>query len=127
MTEEIQPCLVVESKRFHDEDIAIPTANRKAVPGGMWIDRQWPTIDKDFAIVGLRLIKDGHHVSRGHDFENVVEGARNPKRQAPCRWIVLRQTGFVNGNGPRLKRHILRPQVGHDVPEMGEASRRPKS
>src|SRR5262245_8988130 len=80
----VEPCLVVEPDRFHDEVVAFPAADGIAHPGWIRIRRQRAAIGEDLSIHATILVEHEDDASALRDLDW--------RRLHPCRRHSRRKT-----------------------------------
>src|SRR5580692_12636055 len=111
----VEPGLVVESRRFHDERVAIPLARGIAVPSRIRILGLRPAVGEDLAVVGEFLVKEHGLSGALNQLEGRIRQHRSDDsvRQAVLRRAIGSQVlvaAFVEQRlSPGLKRN-LRPR-----------------
>ena len=108
--ESIEPSAVLEADRLHDESIALPSADRIAVPRRFRFHGQRPAVREDLSIRGVALVEDHDKPGKLEDFprrRKSQEAQRAARRAARRNRIVtaeLRGTLLEKLRGPRLVR-----------------------
>src|SRR5438046_2342863 len=106
----VQPRLVVEANRVHDERVAVPLRNRISHPKRLEILRMAASIQKQLAIaMNVSLIQNHDELWSLNEFLGKWRNPRNARGQAMPFRIVFAQTGspfLVERIGPWLQRNL---------------------
>ena len=128
MPEVVQPDVVVEASRRHDERVAFPFSDRVAEPLRVGILRDLAAIGEDLPVRVHGFVQDDHHPGGVDDFEGVRHSGRtwNASDHAPSGRIFLAlrvSPMLVQLCRPGLHRHGFLEVLG-DIADV-DAARQP--
>ena len=131
----IDPAPVIESNRIHHHRVALPSAHRVALPGGLRGVRQGAAVSEDFPkdIVGRGFVEHNQFARHLNNFEGVRPVrlyARYAGRHALRQRVVFMHRRLPLGSQslrPGLVRHVVGFEIGRQIHEVSIVGGQPNS